>query len=117
MSIDDLIFTGFNNRVAALHRLTGEIVWRWLSPQGTGYVTLILDGDLLVVSVQGYMFGLDALTGKPRWNNEMKGFGTGVTSLASRRGTSAGPTLQAAASDSAQQTHAHVPGSFPHSYS
>ena len=32
MNINDLIFTGFNNRVAALIRNTGDIVWQcWMA--------------------------------------------------------------------------------------
>jgi outer membrane protein assembly factor BamB len=83
MRVSDLIFTGFNRRVAALHRATGEIVWQWKADEGMAYVTLLLDGDLLVVSVDGYMYGLEALTGVQLWSNSMPGCGTGVASLAS----------------------------------
>jgi histidyl-tRNA synthetase len=33
--IGRLIFLGFNSRVAALDRATGEMVWKWKSPEGT----------------------------------------------------------------------------------
>ncbi len=101
MQTSDLIFTGFNKRVAALHRSTGDIIWEWKSPQGTSYVTLLLDRDLLIVSVDGYMYGLEALSGTERWANPMKGFGTGVASLTSVSGSAQGLAGAAAANAAA----------------
>lgn len=103
MNASDLVFTGFNRRVAALHRLTGAIVWDWRAPKGSSYVSLLLEPDLLVVSVDGYMFGLDPLTGSQLWYNEMKGFGSGVTSLVSANGVGSGPVHIAAAEIAARQ--------------
>lgn len=87
MSIEHLIFVGFNARVAALDRKTGVIVWQWKSPRPMtgGYVTLLLDDDRLVVSVNGYLYCLDPATGEEFWANDTKGFGTGVASLVSVR--------------------------------
>jgi PQQ-like domain len=104
MKLSNLLFTGFNKRVAALHRDSGEIVWRWKAHHN-GYVTLLLDGDMLIVSVNGFMYALDALTGRLIWENEMDGFGYGVTSLVSQNGI-AGASLsaQAAAVAAAQAT-------------
>lgn len=101
MDLSDLVFTGFNSRVAALSRATGDIVWSWKAPKGSAYVTLLLDGDLLIASVNGYMYALEALTGEMRWMNEMSGFGFGVTSLASVHG-SAPAVLPAAAEEAAE---------------
>lgn len=103
MSVTDLVFTGFNRRVAALHRKTGEIIWEWLAPQGSSYVSLLLERDLLVVSVDGYMYGINPATGRQLWFNPMKGFGTGVTALVSMNGCGSTPVLLAAAEDSARQ--------------
>ncbi len=90
MDISDLVFTAFNKRVAALHRDTGEIVWQWTAPSGETYASLLLDGDRLIVCVHGYMYALAAGTGRELWANEMRGFGYGVASLASVRGSSSG---------------------------
>ncbi|MBS0260498.1 MAG: PQQ-binding-like beta-propeller repeat protein [Planctomycetes bacterium] len=82
-----LIYVGLRGRVAALHRETGELVWNWKSPlpfRGQ-CVTLLLDGDRLIVSISGYMHALDAGTGSELWSNNLPGFGIGVTSLASAR--------------------------------
>ena len=99
MNLSDMIFTGFNRRVAALDKRTGEIVWEQKLRKGQQYVTLLLDGGVLIVAVDGYMYGLDALTGEQLWFNEMAGFGTGVTSLASLNGSA--PNLAAAAAATA----------------
>jgi hypothetical protein len=63
--VDAFIFVGFNSRVAALHRDSGDILWQWKSPKGScPYVSVLLDGDRLVVSVNGYTNCLDAFTGE-----------------------------------------------------
>ncbi|WP_395738774.1 PQQ-binding-like beta-propeller repeat protein [Prosthecobacter sp.] len=103
MNIADLVFVGFNRRVAALRRQNGEIVWEWKASHGASYVSLLLDGGTLIVSVQGYMYGLDAATGNQLWFNPMKGFGTGVTALVSLHGMSSNPLSAAAAEQAAQQ--------------
>jgi len=105
--LEYLIFVGFHSQVMALHRDTGDIVWQWRSRNGKGFVTLLLDGDRLVVSVMGYTYCLDAATGREMWFNELKGTGMGVASLASIRGSSAGILLQAAVAQAQeQQSHA-----------
>jgi hypothetical protein len=100
----DLVFAGFNSRVVALDRDTGEIVWDWKAPKGQcSHVSLLLDGDRLIASVHGYMYALDPLTGTLFWSNPLKGFGTGVPSLASLSGNSGSA---AAAAIIAQQQQA-----------
>ena len=97
--LDHLIFVGFNGRAAALDRETGEIVWS-NNDMHRGYVTLLLDGDRLIASSNGYMYCLDPYTGETLWHNPMTGFGYGVTSLASVRGRSPQAVeAQAAAQD------------------
>jgi outer membrane protein assembly factor BamB len=102
MHLSDLVFTGFNKRVAAVHRDSGQLLWQWKAPQ-SGYVTLLLDGDRLIVCVNGYLHALEALTGRHLWSNDLPGFGTGVASLASTRGGSSDPIPAFAASSEAQQ--------------
>ncbi len=81
-------------RIAALDRLTGEIVWKWKSPQGSGLPSLLLDGDRLIASVQGYTYCLDPATGDELWRNPLKGMGLGLACLASARGNTT-PQLHA----------------------
>ena len=86
--IKQLIFVGLNGYAAALDRDTGEIVWS-NNEMHSGYVTLLLDGDQLIVSTNGYLYCLDPLTGKILWHNPMTGYGSGApTSLVSVRGQS-----------------------------
>lgn len=87
MTIDQLIFVGFRGYAFALHRDTGEVVW-CNSQMHSGYVSMLLDGDRLIVSCSGYMYCLDPLTGEILWHNPLRGYGTGVTHLVSVRGQS-----------------------------
>jgi len=88
MDIEQLIFVGLNGYVAALHRYTGELIWN-NDQLRSGYVTLLLDGDRLIVSTNGYIYCLSPYTGKILWHNPMKGFGAGApTALVSVRGQS-----------------------------
>jgi outer membrane protein assembly factor BamB len=101
MTIEQLIFVGLNGYALALDRDTGEIVWS-NSEMKSGYVTLLLDFDRLIVSTNGYIFCLDPLTGKILWNNPLKGYGMAApTSLISVRGQSSQTVIEQAAAAAA----------------
>ena len=51
-------------------------------------MSLLLDGDRLIVSTNGYIYCLNPYTGEIFWHNPMEGFGIGPTALASVRGLS-----------------------------
>lgn len=96
MKLNQLIFVGLNGYALALDRDTGEIVWSNDKLKG-GYVTLLLDGDRLIVSTNGYIYCLDPLTGDIQWDNPLKGYGYGTpTALLSLRGQSSQALLQQA---------------------
>jgi outer membrane protein assembly factor BamB len=108
MPIEQLIFIGLNGYVVALHRDTGEIVWS-NSEMHSGYVTLLLDGDRLIVSTNGYIYCLSPFTGKVLWHNPLKGYGQGApTSLVSVRSQSSQTVIEQSAD---QQAHAAVTAS------
>ncbi len=88
MRIDQLIFIGLRGYVIALHRDTGEMIWV-CSELKSGPITLLLDGDRLIVSTNGYLYCLDPLTGQVLWSNPLKGYGVGIAHLVSVRGQSA----------------------------
>jgi len=104
--IEDLVFVGFNSRAAALDRYDGRIVWSWKAPQGSGFVALLLDGDRLIASVQGYTYCLDPLTGVQVWANPMSGFGLGVPSIASANGSTSHPVLGEAQEEQSRENAA-----------
>ena len=108
MTVDELIFVGLNGYCLALHRDTGEIVWS-NDKMKSGYVSILLDGDRLIVSTNGYLYCLDPLTGEILWHNPMKGFGMGApASLVSIRGqTSDAAIHQAAAAIAAAANSSH----------
>ena len=86
--ISELVFVGFNHRVFALDRHTGEKVWSWKGAEGmSNYVAMLLDDDRLIVSIEGYTWALDAATGAEMWHNAFRGEGTGIPSLASVAGS------------------------------
>src|SRR5207248_3172933 len=105
MTIDQLIFVGLRGYALALDRETGGIVW-FNSEMKSGYVTLLLDGDRLIVSTSGYIYCLDPLTGQILWNNPLTGYGQGPTSLLSVRGQSSQTLIQQAADDIARSSEA-----------
>jgi outer membrane protein assembly factor BamB len=81
MKITDLVFIGIKGSVIALNRATGEQVWiRRL--KGADFVNLVLDRETILASCYGEIFCLDALTGAALWHNPLKGFGLGLTTIA-----------------------------------
>src|SRR6187397_1705671 len=101
MTIDQLVFVGLNGYAVALDRETGEIVWS-NNEMHSGYVTLLLDGDRLIVSTNGYIYCLDPSTGETLWHNPLKGYGRGApTHLISSRGQSSQTMIQQAAGEEA----------------
>lgn len=101
MTIDQLVFVGLNGYAVALDRDTGEIVWS-NNEMMSGYVTLLLDGDRLIVSTNGYIYCLEPLTGEVLWHNPLRGYGDGApTSLLSVRGQSSQSVVQQAAAQEA----------------
>ena len=110
-----LVYVGFNSRVLALNRETGEIVWNWKAAGnlGGGYVTQLLDGDRLIVSVNGYIYCLDPWTGEQLWYNGTKGYGTGVASIVSLRGQSSQDITSVIASAVAAQSAAFAAQPVP----
>lgn len=104
--IDELIFLGFRGYVVALRRDTGEIAWS-NNQLESGYVALLVDGDRLIASTNGYTYCLDPLSGEVIWRNPLSGYGVGAPSLASVRGNSNHSLLAYSASDEARKSSNH----------
>jgi hypothetical protein len=102
MDLADLVFVGFNSRVAALDKQTGKLVWSWRAPHG-GYVTLLYESGVLLAAINGYIYGLRPDTGAVLWHNEMKGFGFGVTALATVTQSTTANLIAASVLDESEQ--------------
>lgn len=94
---DHAIYAAFNGRVFALDRRDGSILWRWTTPNGGNFVTLLPDGEQLLVCSNGYLWTLRAEDGLCLWSQPFKGEGTGIPVLASPRSGSENPTTAAMA--------------------
>jgi len=70
MNPSDLVFIGIRGSVVALERATGKQVW----------ATHLKGWDFVNAVIQD--FCLDALTGNALWHNGLKGFGTGLATIA-----------------------------------
>ena len=86
MPRDPIFFTyvGIKNSVVALDDRTGVEVWR-THLRGSDFVTVLWDGEALIVANSGEVWRLDPQSGAVIWHNGLKGFGRGVVSLASNR--------------------------------
>jgi len=92
-----LIYVGIKSSVIALEDRTGAEVWR-TKLRGQDYVTVLWDGEALIAANSGEIWRLDPRNGAIIWQNELKGFGRGLVSLASSRGaTTASDSGSAAA--------------------
>ena len=89
-SIEDAVFMGFAKQVFAIDRYDGTIQWEWKAKRGSGFVSLMLDGDRLIASCHGWTWCLDPLSGAEVWHQPFKGKGTGIPTMVSTRSDSSG---------------------------
>jgi outer membrane protein assembly factor BamB len=81
MKIAQLIFIGIKGSVVALNRATGQQEWA-TRLKGSDFVNVVLQDGAVLASCCGEIFCLDALTGILMWHNPLKGFGTGLATIA-----------------------------------
>jgi outer membrane protein assembly factor BamB len=93
---DYATYVAFNGRVFAVDRRDGAVLWRWKAPKGD-FVTLLPDGDQLLVCSDGYLWALRSQDGTLVWSQPFKGEGTGIPFLASPRSNSETQTTAAMA--------------------
>lgn len=82
MKTSELIFIGIKGSVIALHRATGEQVWVRTHLKGYDFVNVVVQNETVLASCYGEIFCLDPLTGHTLWHNPLKGFGTGLATIA-----------------------------------
>ena len=83
MTSNDLIFLGLKNRVSAITKSDGRILWTSQLPGslGDGFVTLNCDGKHVYAYNRGQLHCLELFSGNILWTNTLKGFGYGVASI------------------------------------
>jgi outer membrane protein assembly factor BamB len=92
MKTAQLVFIGIKGSVVALNRATGEQVWA-THLKGSDFVNVVLQNGAVLASCRGEVFCLDPLTGIGMWHNPLKGFGTGLATMAAEPGNGAGNAL------------------------
>ena len=94
MKTSDLVFIGIKGSVVALNRATGQQVWA-THLKGSDFVNVVVQGGAVLASCYGEIFCLDPLTGDALWHNPLKGFGTGLATIATEHdpGTGNAPVL------------------------
>ena len=79
--IENVVFIGIKGTVVALHRTTGDEIWR-TKLKSCHFVNVVHEGDRIFASTIGEVFCLDAASGRILWNNPLKGMGFGLVTFA-----------------------------------
>jgi len=105
MNANDFVFVGLKNRVTALGKNDGQILWTTALPGGLGegFVTLSCDDRRLFAYAHGQIHCLDLFSGQILWHNELKGHGYGIASIC-LPGCSPAPATAAFAAISTQRS-------------
>ena len=86
MKYDDVIFVGIKRSVLSIERTTGKIVWQTEltdTQLGDTFVNIFFDAGNLYAHTKGGLYCLDAVTGRKKWENPLKGYGYGIATFAS----------------------------------
>ncbi|MFN7997931.1 MAG: PQQ-binding-like beta-propeller repeat protein [Bryobacteraceae bacterium] len=75
------IYIGIRGTVLALDPNTGIEIWR-TNLNGSDFVNIVLEGDRVLATTKGEVYCLDSTTGQMQWNNELKGLGRGLVTMA-----------------------------------
>src|SRR5204863_3981262 len=72
---------GIRGSVVALNRETGEQVWA-ARLGSTDFVNIVVEDKHVFATTYGEIFCLDPVTGELVWHNRLKGYGTGLATIA-----------------------------------
>ena len=92
--VPEILYAAMDKNVAAIDAATGAELWRRKLPKGGGLVNMLIKGDFLYVSSDGYVYCMERFMGEILWRNDMKKLGFGAVMLAM---PDASPTNAAAA--------------------
>jgi len=84
MKTAQLVFIGIKGSVVALDRATGQQVWA-THLKGSDFVNVAVQNGAILASCGGEVFCLDPLRGDALWHNPLKGFGTGLATIATEQ--------------------------------
>jgi outer membrane protein assembly factor BamB len=92
----ELVFIGIKGSVVALNPETGDQVWAQRLG-GTDFVNVVLEDERVFATTNGEIFCLDAAKGSVLWHNRLKGYGTGLATIATSESTGSESTTAVAA--------------------
>jgi PQQ-like domain len=87
----ELVFVGIKGSVVALNRATGEQVWA-TRLKSTDFVNVVLQDELVFATTNGEIYCLAPVAGDVLWHNQLKGYGTGLATIATSENTGSGST-------------------------
>ena len=90
MNPNEIILLGLRQRVAAVSKANGRLLWETELPGGgfTGFVTLLADGARVFAYTSGTLSCLELASGRVLWTNGLSGYGFGLASLCGGAGGS-----------------------------
>ena len=91
----ELVFVGIRGSVVALNRETGEQVWA-TRLGSTEFVNIVVEDKRVFATTYGEIFCLDQVTGELVWTNRLKGYGTGLATIATSENMGSGSTASMA---------------------
>ena len=116
IGIEQLVFVGGKGAVVAFDRFDGREVWSWQAQAEAGwiaklgipaYLSVVLDGDRLIVASPKGVWCLDPLTGAEVWKAETSAFRGGYPVIAGAMpGHDGGATAAATGSAAARRAAA-----------
>src|SRR5437867_3745212 len=81
MKTSKLVFVGIKGSVIALNRASGEQIWAQRLGS-TSFVNVVMEDEGIFATTNGEIYCLDPVTGDVRWHNKLKGYGTGLVTIA-----------------------------------
>ncbi len=105
MNTSELVFVGIGGSVVALNRATGALLWATRLKR-YDFVNVVVEEDNILATCQGEIFCLDKITGNVQWHNPLKGYGTGLATIATERSARNSPAALMAEKHNRDQTAA-----------
>ena len=78
--MDDMLYLGVKGSVVGIERKNGREVWR-AHLKGGGFVTVVVDEDVVFAHTGGELFCVDKKRGEVLWHNPLRGLGYGLAMI------------------------------------